>query len=113
MLFKVELIVNDKKLPKALTALDGLGYNLQVQPVKDAEPVQGRVREASSPPAHVVLREALRGWDSSMVKTVDIAKRVKDVLSYPALMYGIKTLKHAGILTQQRKGVYILDQSKL
>ena len=46
-MFKLYMLIEDTKLPKALIALDGMGYDLHVTPVKGVAPHRGKLRESA------------------------------------------------------------------
>lgn len=48
-MFRISFFVEDKRLPQALMALDGLALNLEVQPVRGAIQKKGHVAESGEP----------------------------------------------------------------
>ena len=110
-MFRISMIVDAKKLAPALVALDGMGYNLEVVPVKNAEPKQGKVREAGEITAPEIMRAYLKQWPAANILTQDMATGVN--LPYSRVMWAIRALTKDGTLIKLARCTFAIDRSKL
>lgn len=127
-MFKISIMVNDSKLPAAMKALDGLGYNLEVQLVKNAEPASSspkerRVREAgdkTGPEAVIAVVKvamatgAVDATDPTIQSTTILRQAKEFGLAASAIQYGItKSVKDGILVRREQRGLFGIDREKL
>ena len=100
-MFDVRFLVEDKKLPKALYAIDGLVHNLAVIPVRDAEVSNGEVRSTAKPggPVAALIAAMTEIPKGTIIKSPELEDAVVAAGGRKAsLSYFVKKLKEAKVL---------------
>ena len=122
-MFRISVLVEDNKLAKALTSLNGLCYNMEVLPVANAEvePKTRKVRETGANCGFglvcTLLREQMHGDpNNNQIRSVDLVRVGKDrfKVTEASIYSGVARAVRDGILTKGSfKGLYIINRSKL
>ena len=122
-MFRISVLVEDNKLAKALTSLNGLCYNMEVLPVANAEvePKTRKVRETGANSGFglvcTLLREQMHGDpNNNQIRSVDLVRVGKDrfKVTEASIYSGVARDVRDGILTKGSfKGLYIINRSKL
>ena len=113
------MMVEGKKLSKALTALDGLIYDLKVTPVRNAMvSKKGHIQEkhpAKGVTAAVCeLVKAASDAGKLVITTSELSSQMKGVGYHPQnAQVGIKQLIDRGALTKQSRGIYTINTANL
>ena len=116
-MFRLEAFVDDKKLPKAMRALDGLVVQLTAVPVRNAVAKRGKVAAAGQPVSgpdvvmDVMRKAAAAGHTTFTRREVVEAGRsygVPDTATYSAMnnMVARKALKKKG------HGVFLVNKGE-
>lgn len=117
-MFKLDMMVEDKKLAKVLKNLGGDVYNLSVRPVQNAKAERGKVKEVTS---NFSAPELTRQFILTKVKAgekkllaADLKSALaKDNVSIAACQYGLKQMIDQGILRRHSRGEYIINAPKV
>lgn len=115
-MFKVEIICDAKKLPSALMALDGLGYNLQVTPVRNAQPSGKRVipLRGDATARACLMANLRRSGHKDQVSRQDLIKwGANEGHSAGSIAQAINTIRKDGVLTSITPGHYAIVHTKL
>ena len=122
-MFRLSLIVSAKKLAPALIALDNMGYNLEVVPVKNAEPDSSkpvrRVKATSNglPTARslaldIIKARAMRG-DSRITRTEIMDEGIAAGSTKSAMSQVAPRLVHEGFLRAAKPGHYEINHNRI
>lgn len=113
-MFKVEVMVDPKKLSKALLALDGLGYDLRVFPVKNAEPKRGKLIEKGEGSAIDLTRAFLKRHLAEVGASVTMKQIAAGTpATYSACMYAVKVFTKDHVLKRTDRGAYTINSNHL
>ena len=115
-MFKLDLLVEDKKLAKVLKALGGDVYNLQVRPVPNAKAVQGKVKEVDVSGGMDLTRQFILGKVGQKQKVFnshELASQFSDQkIPYHNMSYALKEMVKHGVLSRRTRGEYAIHTSK-
>ena len=114
-MFKVEITVEDKKLPKALMALNGMGYDLQVHPITNVKLAKGQLREVAPKGNAIELTKSFLKQhlliSGAAVTTREMTTGVKS--PYSSTMFAIKELVAGKVLQRTDRGQYTINPNQL
>ena len=113
-MFKVEITVDDKKLPKALMALNGMGYDLQVHPITNVKVSKGQLKEAGAGRAIDLTKAFLKQHlliSGAAVTTKELTAGTG--APYSSTMFAIKELVADKTLQRVDRGQYTINPNKL
>lgn len=114
-MFRVEFVCDNKQLPKALMALDGLCYNMSVAPVKDAIVKSGKVSEDQKPTAKQTVIAYLRTLPSGVqaIRKRILNWAVTEGHTVGAIQQAITILRKHKVLELVEPGLYNVNSAKL
>ena len=118
-MFRVEMLVEDKKLATVLKSVTGAVFNLNVTPVANAGVKQGRVKEVSPESlggaAILAFIKAAVESGKQTISTAELANAAeqKHKLTYASTMYGVKVALMKGVLSRSHRGIYNINPAKL
>ena len=110
-MFRISMIVDAKKLAPALVALDGMGYNLEVVPVKNAEPAKARkVRQLAEGTGISKVRAFIGRLVDQGLKTVSTAELANAAgLTSTQSGFIIRSLLKDGLVTRTTRGQFNIN----
>lgn len=118
MMFKVSLLVDEKKVGSTLAALDGMGYNLEAIPVRNAAPSKGKVKEIGSITGPKFLEDYARHLigqgDDTMNRKYLLAEAERAGLGLGAMVNAITQSQLNGLIKKtDKRGVYAINANQL
>ena len=110
-MFKISMIVDAKKLAPALVALDGMGYNLEVVPVKNAEPAKARkVRQVAEGTGISKVRAFVGRLMDQGLRTTSTAELAESAdLTSTQSGFIIRSLMKDGLITRTARGQFNIN----
>ncbi|HET9285743.1 MAG TPA: hypothetical protein VFR24_27650 [Candidatus Angelobacter sp.] len=116
-MFRVDFIVDDKKLAKVLNSLGGDVYNLQVRPVQNAKADHGKVKEVtgnfSAPElTRQFILTKVKAGEKKLLATDLKSELAKNHVSVAAAQYGLRQMLEQGILSRRTRGEYVIHAPK-
>lgn len=115
-MFEIRILIEDNKLAKALHALDGLGNNLQVIPVRNAVIENGEVVESGEATTAIgFVREIITKYAENGRTEIDTNTAVKLGEQSPsrfnagAIRIAMQKCKAQGLLTRTSRGYYQIN----
>ena len=117
-MFHLSGMVKDKHLSKVMLALDGLMYDLKVQPVRNAEVKSGKVGEKHSAKGAVdavrsLIKEAANAGKLVITRAELGASMVKTGYRVHNTNQALVPLLEKGIVVRQARGLYHIHPEKL
>ena len=114
-MFKLEIVVDDKRLAQAMTALSGPGfYDLNVAHLRNAEPKGKQLREKGEGTAIEIVTGFLRKHLNSMGANVTTKQIVAGAnCPYSSVMFALKMLVKGKSLTRVERGEYTINPNNL
>ena len=116
-MFQLTMLVEDKKLAKAMKSLDGLVYDLKVLPVKNAQVKNGNVKQkhpaAGATDTVRALVKAAKDAGKFVITRADLCSEVAKAGYHPnSASIGIKLLIEKGALLKHQRGIYNINVEK-
>ena len=107
-MFKIQFLVNDKKLSSTLQSLGTGVYNLEVQPVVNATTKKGKVKAKTEGSASELLRAFMIEHQIGVINNKEIKAALKQLGKSPnSYLYVIKqSIKDGWLVKTKGKGVY-------